>query len=159
MLKNLVSAVASRLGYIVKKRTDGITRSMTASDLDFSSQVLMSLIHGKNIYEGFDYPSFDFDPQGWGSQSPAFGKIIEKHRPQFIIEVGSWKGGSTLTMAKELKNQRLDSAVILCIDTWLGAVEFWEDQEDQSRFKSLACKHGFPQVYYTFLANVCHAGF
>lgn len=47
---------------------------------------------------------------------------------------------------------------ILCIDTWLGAIEFWENQSDPERFQALQCKHGYPTVYFNFLANVCHAG-
>ena len=76
---------------------------------------------------------------------------------KFIIEVGSWKGASAVTMADALKAEGLDGR-ILCVDTWLGALEFWSDQSDPQRFRALECKHGFPSVYYRFLANICHRG-
>ena len=48
---------------------------------------------------------------------------------------------------------------IVCIDTWLGALEFWTDHTDPERYQSLKLRHGYPTVYYQFLANVCHRGF
>ena len=59
-------------------------------------------------------------------------------------------------MADLLKAQ--GGGLILCIDTWLGAIEFWTNQADPERYQALDCRHGYPQVYYHFLANVCHAG-
>src|SRR4029434_8614820 len=47
---------------------------------------------------------------------------------------------------------------VVCIDTWLGALEFWTDQTDSERYVSLGLRHGYPTVYYQFLANVCHHG-
>jgi hypothetical protein len=47
---------------------------------------------------------------------------------------------------------------ILCIDTWLGALEFWTDLKDPERYGSLKHEHGWPTVYFQFLANVCHRG-
>lgn len=156
MVKYLLNKIAAKLGYIVRKQKAGIKRTAKEgqeSDVDF--KWLMQQIHGKDIYKNFDASKYPSDPSGWGSDSPAFAKIFAKFNPRFVIEVGTWKGGSALTMAKILKTQ--PGATILCIDTWLGAIEFWEDQNDPTRFQSLNCHHGFPQVYYTFLANVCHA--
>ena len=48
---------------------------------------------------------------------------------------------------------------IVCVDTWLGALEFWTDQNDPERYSNLQLRHGYPSVYYQFLANVCHKGF
>jgi predicted O-methyltransferase YrrM len=115
----------------------------------------MSALHGGCIYEGFDYLSHPYDPAGWGGTSPVFSLLITEHKPSFIIEVGSWKGSSAITMANLLAEQ--GGGTILCVDTWLGAIEFWENQADLDRFQALRCQHGYPQVYYTFLANVCHA--
>jgi hypothetical protein len=60
-------------------------------------------------------------------------------------------------MANALKAEGINGK-ILCIDTWLGALEFWSDQTDPKRFLALECKNGYPSGYYRFLANVCHAG-
>lgn len=155
MIKNILQKIAARLGYVVRKRKAGIKRTGFTQGPSVDHKWLMQSLHGKNIYNGFDASKYHNDLSGWGSESPAFSKIFAEYGPRFVIEVGTWKGGSALTMAKLLQNR--SGGVILCIDTWLGAIEFWEDQSDPTRFQSLNCHHGFPQVYYTFLANVCHA--
>jgi hypothetical protein len=83
--------------------------------------------------------------------------LIEFIRPSRVIEVGTWKGGSALTMARHLERLWLD-AEILCVDTWLGALEMWTDLDDPERHGALRLHHGYPTVYYTFLANVVRAG-
>ncbi len=117
----------------------------------------MEAIHGKDIYEGFDYTAYAPDRSGWGGESAAFGEIIRSVRPSFVIEVGTWKGASALTMAEAMGREGIGGK-ILCVDTWLGALEFWSDQSDPERFGALECRHGYPSVYYRFLANVRHAG-
>ena len=101
-----------------------------------------------------EYPP---DIAGWGAESPAFRELIVEIRPRLIIEVGTWKGASALVMAEILEEQSLP-AQIVCVDTWLGALEFWTDQQDAERYGSLKLRHGYPSVYYQFLANVCHRG-
>jgi hypothetical protein len=61
-------------------------------------------------------------------------------------------------MAQCLKELNVD-AQILCVDTWLGALEFWGDKQDPQRYQSLRLENGFPRVYYQFLANVVKSGF
>eukprot|EP00884_Botryococcus_braunii_P013686 jgi/Botrbrau1/22318/Bobra.0782s0001.1 len=68
-------------------------------------------------------------------------------------------GSSTIMMAKYLQSQR--QGVIVAVDTWLGALEFWDRRltngiRDDTR--DLVWHHGFPSVYYTFLSNVVHSG-
>jgi hypothetical protein len=116
---------------------------------------LHGLLHKEPVYAGFDFEGIPLDLQGWGSESPAFAQLIGVEKPRLIIEVGTWKGGSALEMARVLDASGLPAA-ILCIDTWLGAVEFWTEHEDATRYGSLRLKNGYPSVYYQFLANVCH---
>jgi hypothetical protein len=113
-------------------------------------------LHPVSPYEGFT-PVGAPDDQGWNSLNPVFQKLIEEVRPALVIEVGSWKGGSALNMAAQLKRLGLASELI-CVDTWLGAMEFW-NPGDPERYEGLRLRHGFPNVYYTFLSNVVHAGF
>lgn len=79
-------------------------------------------------------------------------------RPLVIIEVGTWKGLSASTMAAICKVEGIPVRII-CIDTWLGAPEFWTwGLNDPTRGGALACKGGYPQVYYNFINNMIHEG-
>lgn len=155
-LTSLFQRIAGRFGYSVKRRRPGIRHQSGGAQRSLPSEDLMHAIHGRNVYQQFDHFTYPEDRSGWGGQSPAFAILIERLKPRFIIEVGSWKGASALTMAESMRNQNLDGP-ILCVDTWLGALEFWSDQSDPQRFGALECRHGYPNVYYRFLANVCHA--
>lgn len=123
-----------------------------------SPAALLARLHRVNPYRGFDFKAYPYDERGWNFNSPIFGELISELRPMLIVEVGSWKGGSALVMAQVLRNIQLSTA-ILCVDTWLGALEFWTDHDDEERYGSLRLRHGYPTVYYQFLANVCHRGF
>jgi len=154
----MLHALASRFGFVVKRRRPAIARSITAQSLHIAPENLMTAIHGGDIYDGFDPHSYPDDPSGWGGDSPAFAELLAETKPAFIIEVGTWKGASAIHMASLLDQLDLPDTRILCIDTWLGALEFRADLTDPERFLALECRHGYPTVYYQFLANVCHAG-
>lgn len=157
MIASLLQKIAGRLGYSIKRRRPGIRRAGTGGEIQVSATDLMHSVHGCDIYEGFDFQSYPEDLAGWGGDSGAFNELIGETKPEFIIEVGSWKGASAVTMADALLFHGIEGR-ILCIDTWLGALEFWSDQNDPERFQALECIHGYPSVYYRFLANVCHRG-
>lgn len=92
--------------------------------------------------------------EGWNGKSPIFKKLIEETQPKIIVEVGSWKGQSTITMAQAIKELGLDTKII-CIDTWLGALEFYTIPTPE---RDLMFKDGYPQVYYKFLENIREHG-
>ena len=92
------------------------------------------------------------DLQGWQSNCPIFEELIDKVQPKTIVEIGSWKGGSAINMAKLCKARGLDTK-IYCIDTWLGASEFWTNPTPE---RNLHLHYGYPQIYYQFLSNVVH---
>ena len=156
-IASLLQKIAARFGYSIKRRRPGIRRAGASGEIQVSAADLMHSVHGRNVYEGFDFQSHPEDLAGWGGDSGAFAELIGETKPEFIIEVGSWKGASAVTMADALLAHGIQGR-ILCIDTWLGALEFWSDQNDPERFQALECKHGYPSVYYRFLANVCHRG-
>jgi len=114
-------------------------------------------LHTIDPYAGFDPAAWPADTHGWGSDSPAFGELVARLRPARVIEVGTWKGASALAIADHLQRLELD-AEIICVDTWLGALEMWSNPDDPSRYGSLRLHHGYPRLYYTFLANVARAG-
>lgn len=151
-MKSLLKTLFYRFGYSITRVRPAARQGAvgTAGTAD-----VMKLLHAQNPYEGFPLADYPEDLQGWGSQSPAFAELLAKVKPQRIIEVGTWKGGSAIHMAGLVKQQGLN-AQIICVDTWLGAVEFWTDQNDPDRYQALKCRHGYPTVYYQFLANVIH---
>lgn len=86
----------------------------------------------------------------WHGNSYTFGELIEKVKPGAIIEVGTWKGGSAITMARKVKELGLD-CMIYCVDTWLGGIEHYGTID-------LHLKAGYPQIYFEFLENIQKAG-
>jgi len=118
----------------------------------------MNDIHATNPYIGFDPAPYPSDLRGWDSQAPVFAEVIECVRPALIIEVGTWLGASAIHMADVSKMLGLATKII-CVDTFLGSVEMWlfpNDSEHQA--DALRLQHGYPTLYYTFLANVVRAG-
>ena len=99
-------------------------------------------------------PEYQLDLGGWSGNSNVFKELIEFKKPQIIVEVGTWKGQSALNMANIIKNLNLQTK-IYCIDTWLGAEEFWTWLKDTPD-RNLLFKNGYPQIYYQFLSNVFH---
>ncbi len=120
-----------------------------ANDLrQFMLQIL-----GGSPYDGFDASTYTVDLQSWGSEHPIFEQLMETLRPRTIIEVGTWKGASAIRMARKCQDLGLN-ATLLCIDTWLGSHPIlWTSFRNH-----LDLKHGFPQMYYQFLANVVNSG-
>jgi hypothetical protein len=113
-------------------------------------QELMRRIHGGDIYAGF-VPTFAPDLQGWNSQHPAFEAIIAHARPHIIIDVGAWKGASTIHLAELLKRHAITGAVI-AVDTFLGSLEHCD--RESADFGLIPHRHGMPLLYEQFLSNV-----
>lgn len=105
------------------------------------------------IYNNFNN-LLPLDLQGWHSDDPVFEKLIIEVKPKTIIEVGTWKGGSAINMANICKKNQLETK-IYCVDTWLGALEFWCALNDTAE-RDLMLKNGYPSIYYQFLSNVIH---
>jgi hypothetical protein len=105
---------------------------------------------GHDPYLGFPKQIYAKDLQGWGSQHRYLSQSIDELRPRLIVEIGVWKGGSSIFMASKLKELRLDAALI-SIDTWLGSVEHWRTPEWR---EMLGFEFGRPSIMNTFLKNV-----
>ena len=96
------------------------------------------------------------DAQGWNSDHRYLTEAIAEVRPRLVVEVGVWKGGSVMTMARALKSLQLDGAVI-AVDTWQGSWEHWLapqgewgiDTADDPGFD-----RGRSRLYEKFIANV-----
>lgn len=107
------------------------------------------------LYDGIE-PSGDREVFGWHSRSPIFRRLVEETKPKVIFEVGTWLGASAITMAKAAKEVGLETK-IYCVDTWLGAEEFWNKESDTPE-RDLLLRNGYPQVYFRFLANLVEHG-
>jgi hypothetical protein len=106
----------------------------------------------KSIYDNFR--PLPLKLSGWNGNKSIFRELIEKIKPTTIIEVGTWKGQSTITMGNAVREFNLNTT-IHCVDTWLGAIEFWTTGKNTSE-RNLMTVNGYPQVYYQFLSNVVH---
>lgn len=104
-----------------------------------------------------NFEPLPMDLSGWNGASVVFRNLIAKVRPEVIVEVGSWKGQSTVNMAQACKELELNTK-IYCVDTWLGSIEFREHEKTYGSKWDRMLKHGYPQVYYQFLSNMIHAG-
>jgi hypothetical protein len=117
------------------------------------NQWTLSQLYAENPYAGFELDSHPEDLQGWNSYSNVFRDMIEAVRPRRIIEVGVWKGTASIHMAKVVRELGLRCEIV-CVDTWLGSPEHLLRDHSGDRYQSLRLRHGYPQLYYTFLANV-----
>ena len=120
---------------------------------------LIGKIHaGINPYAGYDRISGDWPAQHWGEWGSGhgwFGRLIEELKPSLIIEVGSFLGGSAITMGGKLKALGLNDSAVLCVDTWLAEEILWSMPEHRAKLK---ITYGTPCFYYTFLSNVIDRG-
>lgn len=109
----------------------------------------------KDCTRDYEPPSTDTDLHGWMDENIL--KVFELTDIKFMVEVGSWKGLSAVTFGEKLKKS---GGTLLCIDTWLGAPEFWTEKglKDPTRGLSLKQNYGYPMVYYTFLSNLKNKG-
>jgi len=105
------------------------------------------------------------DLQGWLPRdfAPAFNEILDsviatKSHPEVVVlEIGTWKGLSAHTMASIAKSKGV-SLKLICIDTWLGAPEFWTWARGMQTHDLKKDHMGFPTVYHTFINNMLASG-
>jgi predicted O-methyltransferase YrrM len=109
-----------------------------------------------DAFAGF-VPLNDSKLTGWGGDAPILSRLVAELKPSIIIEVGSWKGQSTATMAESLIKQGLkEQSIIIAVDTWLGSKEHWEVHEGR---EELELTFGYPTFYKRFLSNMKLRGY
>ena len=94
-------------------------------------------------------------PQGWGSSHPYFKKYIELLKPNLIVEVGTWLGGSAIHMGHLLRAAGLKDSCIICVDTWLGSAEHFLNAPERGHLKLI---NGRATFYDDFMHNVVQHG-
>ncbi len=112
--------------------------------------IIQKLYSGLDPFANFPENLYQLDAQGWNSQHPYLSRAIDVAQPKIIVEIGVWKGGSTLFMAEHLRRLELD-AVVIAIDTWLGSWDHWINPGWRAQ---LGFMHGYPNFFYKFLNNV-----
>ncbi|KQO60455.1 MULTISPECIES: class I SAM-dependent methyltransferase [unclassified Methylobacterium] len=116
--------------------------------------VIDALWHGRDPFANPPDDLRPLDLQGWRSVHPYLDEAIIEFRPHVVVEIGAWKGASTLHLARTMAAHGIEGTVI-AVDTWLGAVDHWADS---GLFAELATEHGYPSLYRSFLANVLREG-
>lgn len=73
--------------------------------------------------------------------------------PKIILEIGSWEGSSALSWGKATEEYQ---STILCVDTWLGSIEHYENVLYDSEWsrEHLFLNDGYPTIYKTFVTNI-----
>ncbi|MRI52566.1 class I SAM-dependent methyltransferase [Methylobacterium sp. DB1607] len=111
----------------------------------------MDRIYGHNIWDGFE-PLPRTAVTGWNGDHPALAAHARNCvGPFVIIDVGVWKGMSTISMAKAIKEAGLDG-VVISVDTFLGSPEHFFMRDDFQR------KNSIPNLSHIFMSNVYHEG-
>jgi predicted O-methyltransferase YrrM len=111
---------------------------------------IMKKLYGHDIWEGFDSDP-NAEVQGWNGEHPSLGMLAGLPGEKIVIDVGVWKGQSTINMALAMKNSGVDGCII-AVDTFLGSPEHW------SMTDLFVRKNGMPNLYLTFMSNVKKAG-
>ena len=111
---------------------------------------LDTLWQGRDPFANFPKHLYEADMQGWGSSHPYLTDGFATRRPGVVIEIGVWKGASSIFMATEMKRLGIDG-VVLCVDTWLGSSEHWTHLP---YFDQLCFDHGYPSLHRKFMGNV-----
>ena len=118
-----------------------------------NKQELLKTLGLPDSFEGF-VPVDGTKLWGWNGDRPIFPALIQKLKPSLIIEVGSWMGLSAANMASSCKALGLTDTTVVCIDTWLGSKEHWQDPNLRVH---LELQNGYPSFYRRFLTNMVQA--
>lgn len=95
-------------------------------------------------------------PKSWGSTGNVLVQLIDSVKPQSIVELGTWKGTSSIHMTRHAKRHAPDVAV-LCVDTWLASnPALWKVKRFRESVLTWQLEHS---QYAQFLWNVLHSGF
>jgi hypothetical protein len=118
------------------------------------AQEIMQKLYGHDIWEDFRPSGANPDVQGWNGHHPSLTRLASAAGGggAVVIDVGVWKGQSTITLASAMKCSAKGGCVI-AVDTFLGSPEHWFGASPL--FSRI---NGVPDLYRTFLSNVHQAG-
>jgi hypothetical protein len=115
-----------------------------------NNEVYRKLYGNFNIWEGIRSTNH-IDLSGWNGDHPIFSKLSISSDQQIYIDVGVWKGQSTVSLASHIKNNNLNG-VVIAVDTFLGSEEHFDDSA------MIRLPGGRPNLYDVFLQNIVSLG-
>ena len=115
---------------------------------------IMHSIHGTNVFAGY-VPMLSEDTAGWNSEHISFDEVVADIRPNVVIDVGVWKGGSTIYLAELLRANGV-AGMVISVDTFLGSLEHWN--RNSELFNTVYRRNGMPLLYDQFLSNIVRRG-
>ncbi len=116
-------------------------------------ELINRMYGGVNPYSGFPRGLFVEDVQGWRSEHPYLDDVLSSVKPTFVVEVGVWKGASSVYIARKMREINPDS-VLISVDTWLGSSEHLLNPKFRT---DLLQPFGMRPIYAKFLNNVVEA--
>jgi hypothetical protein len=114
-------------------------------------RALMEQLYGTDVWQGFVPLLTEPEVQGWNGDHPSLSRLVSLPGPKIVVDVGVWKGQSTLNMARAMKKLGIDGTVI-AVDTFLGSPEHWNWKPALFRRN-----HALPDLYSTFMSNVVNS--
>lgn len=113
-------------------------------------KMVIDRLYSHDPWEGF-VPDEAAVLQGWNGDHGSLAMLMNTPGSKLVVDVGVWKGQSTIHMARSMRDAGIDGCVI-AVDTFLGSPEHWGDD-------GLFQRHcGMPDLYRTFMSNVVAAG-
>ena len=108
-------------------------------------------LHPRDPYEGFDATARE--PAPVATNRDVFLPVIESLKPALAVEVGAWKGASSVVFARAIR-QANPGSCLLCVDTWLGSIEHFTNPPSPQWDLRPTLEHGFPRLYEYWLTTI-----
>lgn len=114
--------------------------------------VLKKIWGDRNPYNNFPTGLYPDSRKELGhGPHPFLLSAISDCNAKIVVEIGVWKGASSIAMADFIRKSGRDACVI-AVDTWLGSSEHWHSSNNWH--ESLNCEFGQPMLMRTFMNNV-----
>lgn len=85
---------------------------------------------------GHSTSDLSFTNDWFGRHKTVWSQLLERYRPQKILEVGSYEGASVCYCIQVLSSQ-VDHLEVHCVDTWEGGIEHQKGQFFEAEMSSV----------------------